>query len=556
MIAGNRDALSLSILALSVGTITPWAAPFVAPPLAAGIAALGAAGFFWERNKHKTLKVDEVSKQKFIIASDPVPNESLGNKGVRFGITTDERKAVDINNTDLAGHTAIIGQSGVGKTTLIEYMIWQQTVRGAGWLFIDAKIDRKTRDNIAYMAKVTGREDELYVLDISDPENSNTMNPILEGDPDEVSSRLMNLVPSTESNAGSDHYKQTAGYGLTVIIGALQASKRTYHFGDLSIIMLSGHALEELERLTPEGEAKRNLKVFLNQYRRRNKDGVMIDVEKLKKELGGMAGRISSFAQGKFGKVFNVYNPDIVLEDILRQNKMLYVSLPTMAKDIAALNLAKMILSDLRSAVARLQELDESERPEIPFMAIMDEMGSYAIEGLARLFEQARSAKIALVPAFQSFSQLNQVSDNFADLIIQNTWNKVFFKFGSVDSTETAVELLGSKKRFQKSISLSANQGANVQTLRTTPESGLNDGGGHGVSWREVEETRVQPDQLRSLERGEAFCINGANFYHIKTPMIKYPKNTGRYRLMKPSVKPREGYEPLDYKNRIDEFVL
>src|SRR5690606_16323188 len=96
--------------------------------------------------------------------------------------------------------------------------------------------------------------------------------------------------------------------------------------------------------------------------------------------------------------------------------------------------------------------LAKAERPAIPFLCLLDEMGSYVMEGIARLFEQARSANIALLPAFQSFSQLNRVSPDFADIVIQNTWNKVFFKFGSKDSTEDAAEILGHTTRFQRTI--------------------------------------------------------------------------------------------------------
>ncbi|BBI65432.1 hypothetical protein HSBAA_PA_0350 (plasmid) [Vreelandella sulfidaeris] len=81
----------------------------------------------------------------------------------------------------------------------------------------------------------------------------------------------------------------------------------------------------------------------------------------MKQTLGGMAGRIALFAQGKFGKVFNVYAPEIVLTEIIRKGHMLYVSLPTMGKDTAALNLGKMIVSDIRSAVAYIQDLPRAK---------------------------------------------------------------------------------------------------------------------------------------------------------------------------------------------------
>ncbi|WP_342583260.1 type IV secretory system conjugative DNA transfer family protein [Vreelandella neptunia] len=506
----------------------------------------------WSQAMAKLRQYDEDSREGFVLPSD----EPVDDKGssLHIGLTTD--KNTRINMPDILGqrHTAIVGQSGVGKTTLGEYILWQQTARGRGWLFIDAKIDRDTRDHLAYMAKVTGREDELYIIDVSDPDNANTYNPVLHGDPDEVASRLMNLIPSAENNPGADHYRQSANHALTVIIAALQASGQLYHFGDLSILLQSDRALENLERMTPQGPEKRALSIFLDQFRTRTKEGTKIDLNRMKQTLGGMAGRIALFAQGKFGKVFNVYAPEIVLTEIIRKGHMLYVSLPTMGKDTAALNLGKMIVSDIRSAVAYIQDLPKSERPE-HFIALLDEMGAYVMEGVGRLFEQARSANIALIPAFQSFSQLNRVSPDFADIVIQNTWNKIFFKFGAKDSPEEAAEILGKTKRFQRTVSVSANQGESAQYLRTTPQSSMSDGGGMGESWREVEEFRVTPDQLRAMDMGQAVMMMGARMYHLRTPMINYPKHIPSFKVIKRKMKIPSDKQALNFEERLNEFL-
>ena len=556
MIAGRTDALALSALAGGMLMATPWLAGTLPtwPPAAA--AAIGAGIMVWTRGRKALNYVNETPREGFVLESDEVPPPCQVKEGIKMGLTTDHYRDTSIVNGLLARHTAIIGQSGVGKTTLGEYMLWQQTVRGGGWLFVDAKIDRDTRDHLAYMARVTGREDELYVLDISDPDNSNTANPILHGDADEVASRLLNLIPSSESSPGADFYRQSANHALVVIIAALQAGNRLYHFGDLSIIMQSGRALEMLERSTPEGAEKRALSIFLDQFRKKTKAGVHIDVDRLKQVLGGMAGRIAMFSQGKFGKVFNVYNPEIVLVDLILQNKMLYVSLPTMGKDTAALNLGKMIISDLRSAVAVIQDMPKSERPEVPFMALLDEMGAYVMEGVARLFEQARSAGIALVPAFQSFSQLNRVSPDFADIIIQNTWNKVFFKFGAYDSSDMASEILGKTVRYQRSVSVNGSQGASTQSLRTTPQSNVTDGGGVGESWRAMEENRVTPDKLRALGMGEAVMISGAKVFHLKTPMLEFPKGAEPYQVCSRKLRLEKGKTPLNYESRLKAFLM
>lgn len=553
--AGAWDAWSLLFFTAGILFVLPWF-DGMHDALLIVLAGVGAAGIIWPRVKGVVDPVDERERENFVLPSDKVEKPCMGEGGLRLGYTKDNFLPLDIPNNLLSRHTAIVGQSGVGKTTLIEYMLWQQTVRGGGWLFIDAKIDRDTRDHLAYMARCNNRSNELYVLDISSPDESHTMNPLLSGDPDEVASRLMNLIPSSENNPGSDFYRQSANHALTVIVAALQKSNKLYHFGDLSILMQSTKALEELERITPASAERRSLSVFLDQFRTQKKEGVELDMNRLKQVLGGMAGRIALFAQGKFGQVFNVYAPEIVLESIILENKMLYVSLPTMGKDTAALNLGKMVISDLRSAVAKIQDLPKSKRPKYPFLAVLDEMGAYVMEGVARLFEQARSAGIALVPAFQSFSQLNKVSPEFGDIIIQNTWQKVMFKFGTSDGAETASALFGKHMKHQKSINLTGNESVGSQVLRTRPDGSQSEGGGMSIAYREEEDYRFSPDKVMALGMGEVFTLSGSRAYHMLTPMINFPDEILPCEIARHNVLLPDDKEPLHFEKRLDEFLM
>lgn len=182
-LGGRVDAIGLGMIAASGFTLLPQA--LAISPLAAGIiAAVGAASITHPRMNLKNSRVDNVVREGFTLASDETLPPCMGETGIRLGYTKDKRLPVDVENNLLTRHTAIVGQSGVGKTTLIEYLLWQQTQRGGGWLFIDAKIDRDTRNHLGSMAKAMGREDELYILDISSPEESHTMNPLLSGDPE------------------------------------------------------------------------------------------------------------------------------------------------------------------------------------------------------------------------------------------------------------------------------------------------------------------------------------------------------------------------------------
>lgn len=547
----------------------------IAAPVAAGVAAshpalagnplsfalaasagLGGYHYWLDLTKQKMSTVKEDATEGFILRSDPVFAETSGLAGLRVGYTRDRGAPLDIENDKLMRHLAIIGQSGVGKTVLGMNLLWQQTARGGGWIFIDAKLDKDVRDQLAYMAKIHGREDELYVLNVDDPENSNSYNPLLAGDPDEISSRLLNLMPSTENSAGSDYYKQSAAFALSVLIGALQAAKRRYTFMDLAIMLQSAAAMGKVESLVPlDSPAFMVLQVFLDQYKKKDKGGVQIDINKVKDLLGGMAMRIAQFAQGKFGQVFNTATPEIDVEDIVKHNKMLYVMLPTMGKDAAALNLGKMVLSDLRTAVAKMQGLTKAERPDPPFMCFADEMGSYVMPGISRVFEQARSAGIIMIPAFQTFANLASVSPEFEEMIIGNTWTKCFFKLGSIDSATKAADLIGQEKKYQYSVSASQSESASAQSLRVTPESSQSESGGTGESWKQSEDFRISPDKLTRMGIGECVVCSGARTFHITTQFIEFPKVPEFKRNVYPTSLPA-GFSMLDLEGQYEQFLI
>lgn len=521
-----------------------------------GAAGLGSYSYFKAEAKRRMSQVDEDLSEGFVLPSDDTFPETMGLGGLRLGYTKDKRMPLDVENDKLMRHLAIIGQSGVGKTVLGMNLLWQQTARGGGWLFIDAKLDKDVRDQLAYMTRIFGREDEFYVMNVDDPDNSNTYNPLLNGDPDEIASRLLNLLPSSDNNPGSDFYKQQANYALTVLVGALQAAGKRYTFMDLAIMLQSAAAIGKVETLVPlDSQAFMVLQVFLDTFKKKDKNGIQVDTEKLKNILGGMSGRIAQFAQGKFGKVFNTTTPEIDLTDIVQNNKMCYVMLPTMGKDTAALNLGKMVLSDLRTAVAKMQGLTKAQRPNPPFICFADEMGSYVMPGISRVFEQARSAGVMMIPAFQTFANLASVSPEFEEMIIGNTWTKCFFKLGSVDSATKAADLIGQEKKFQYSVSSSQSESASAQSLRVTPESSQSESGGIGESWRQMEEYRISPDKLTRMGVGECVVCSGARTFHISTQAIEFPPVPEFKKTNYPTKLPA-GITTLDLEGQYDQFLI
>ena len=364
------------------------------------------------------------------------------------------------------------------------------------------------------------------MLNLSDPNNSNTYNPLLFGSVPSKAARLVNLIPDTSGNAGADFYTQAVNAAFTNIFLGLDGMKRAYTFEDINVLLNNGEALASLMNQVSNPKDKVSIDTFLNNYKRSKKVNdewvEVISSDDLKRQLGGISGRITTFATGSMGKIFNVYNPEIQLLDTMKEGKSLYVMLPTMDQSYPSEIIAKMIISDLRSATAALQELPKHQRPRVPFQVFLDEFGSYATEASRELFTQGRSAGLAMIPALQDFSQLNRVSPEFAQTIIQNTYTKVFFNFKDPTNAESAADIIGKVLKTTKTItqskgSSSGSSGDDVVDYRekATENNGIS------IALREAEEHIVSAETLACLPIGQCIVKSGeGRVFHLTTEFI------------------------------------
>ncbi len=503
--------------------------PFSLVPLSS--VALGAAWVAWRsfepwRKEHiltSTLKIK--SDESPIL---PEPGEQVS--GLLIGYCCDSGKPVYIDDEHLMRHVFIMGQSGVGKTVAASTLMFQQIQRGGGLLFIDGKIDAKNIEQIYQYCCYAGRQHDFLVVNPDDPENSNSYNPVLFGDPDEVADRILQLIPSTESNPGSDFYKQEAKQALNTLIAALQTARMAYNMIDLTVLLMSDGALLELEgklcQAAPGSEEARAFSLFLDKFRlvpTQQNPSTGIDMKKLKDVFGGIGGRLYTFGTGKFGQVMNSYDPDVNLYEAIRGNKIVYFALPTMGKDTTARNFGKMVIGDLRTAISWLQKLPEHERPWPPYMAFCDEAGSYVNDAWSRIPEQSRSAHVFFCPAAQTCANFQAISDELYEMVIGNAWTKLFFKVGTQATALEAAELIGKKLGVLRSLAGAETASSSVNFLRSSPDSNVGSGSSVNFGEREQEMYTLTPDELKGLDKGECVMTYGGNkIYNLRIPMTKF----------------------------------
>lgn len=533
--AGTADTLAATALGTSAILTSPLLSQgfstFPGSMVPLGLAAAGSAWGAWRatepwRNAQifpSTLKLRSSSPP-------PIPRKDISVEGMLIGYTADQGKPVYVDFEHLMRHFFILGQSGVGKTVSASLMMYQQMQRGGGCLFINGKSDYGAREQFWQMAKYCGREADVLWIIPDTPEASNTYNPVLYGDPDEKADGLLMLIPSTESSPGSDHYKQEAKQALTTLIAALQKAKLAYNMIDLTVLLMSANALEELERRLnqrePDSEEAKNFSLFLDKFRippsEKNPNGG-IEVKRLKEVFGGIGGRLFTFGTGAFGQVMNTYDPDVVLHEAMMANKLIYVDLPTMGKDTTARNFGRLVIADLRTAISKLQRLSKIELPWPPYMVFCDEAGSYVNDSWSRIPEQARSAHCFFVPAAQTAANFQAISDELYEMVIGNAWSKLYFKVGTQATAVEAADLIGMKQGVARSMTTSRSASQSFALLRSAPETAIGDGLGVARMEKLEEQYIVSPDNLKGLAIGEAILtVGGSNIYHIKIPRIEF----------------------------------
>lgn len=500
----------------------------------------------------------------------PSPEQWSNWDGILLGYCVDSGKPIIVDWDHWMRHCFIVGQSGVGKTVLGEWLMFQQIVRGGSLLFVDGKMDEGNLRKIHAMACWAGRRDDLLVVNPGKPELSNTYNPILYGDPDEVASRIISLIPSAENNPGADHYRQQATQAVTTVVNGIKSIAANahlrssglhglaYNFFDLSLVLQNQHALEMvLDRINRSSDGGAQFLSWLEQFKTVSRDGVAsIDMKKMKDTFGGIGGRLHAFGTGKFGEVTSSYSPEVNLFEALTNNKIVYIALPTMGKAEAASNFGKMVVGDYRTAVSWIQDIPKSRRPWPPTLCFFDEAGSYVTPAWSRIFEQARSAHQVLVPAVQTMANLDAVSKELRAMVIGNTWTKVIFKLGEADTIDAITKLIGKEHYGVTNVSYGEGASSSVQASSAAQVSaGSNQS--KNITMRQEEGFRVKPTTLSALGKGEAIVLYGnTSLYHIKIPMLEFTDEFySRIGGFEVNRIPKRHAQGLDFRRKLDRFI-
>lgn len=325
-------------------------------------------------------------------------------------------------------HGLISATIGAGKTVLMKGLIEQQAILGGGGLAIDGKGTLEFAKEVYGLFKLLGREKDFIHINFLDMDATHTINPLHKGSALAIYEILIALLEG-EENEWKAKQKEYMKNVIKLLVWRRDHEKLALDFSILAEYMtlekLVSDALIYRDRAM-EFAAIEDFVQFVSgtlqiEYRRFLVDDsseffALVNSQKVNNDLQGVydasmsaqawRGVITNL-KSDYGRVFNTQTPDISMWEAVQRNKFIFVTLPTMASDTTPKELGRLILGLIKGVAA--EKAEKSIEPEIPFLVLPDEIGSYIIDGFGRLMSKSRALGISIWPIFQSKSQIDAV---------------------------------------------------------------------------------------------------------------------------------------------------
>jgi hypothetical protein len=206
--------------------------------------------------------------------------------------------------------------------------------------------------------------------------------------------------------------------------------------------------------------------------------------------LSGLLGAVDRFQ----APLVNAYVPELIFEEALQKNLLVYVQLPSNLFKIQAPALGKVMLMDLQQE-ASLRQVFRGTRNQTPFSVNVDEFGTFADLSIIDSLNKLRDANIHFTLSHQSLADLELISKEFAQAIWDNTRTTDVLALDSPELCERLARSLGTRPRLEHTV----QQGPDV--LSTVTATGV-------LSTRAVESYRLHPNRLKMLaSRGQGFLF-------------------------------------------------
>lgn len=464
----------LLFLLILLNKFEQWFSVWVRSPgnqiiLAALVGVFSAAFCYWATKKRDAMLAIRKREEAII-------GKSKDDGSVYCG-KTDKEEEVHIKPRQRGMHTQVIGTTNAGKTESV-ILPWaiQDIEQGRGLILIDGKSDRSLLDKLwAYTVKA-GREKDFRLFSLGNIGESHEFNPLIGGTPEEISERVFNSFEFE-----NPYYRSLQFEVFSQVMRIFESANEVPTFLRIHQAITTPTALVAM---TAKCE-NTGLREWAEYYRD-------LPAHERTQRTSGLTAAISHFAFGKTADLFNTEKPEIMIEEALEKNLIIYFQLPVLLSPFLGKAAGKMILQCLQSAVAN-RHRGKNRTPNF-YSVFLDDFSEYLYPGFVSILNKSRSANVGVVFAHQALGDIKTLGDAIANSILTNANIKVFMRGNDPESAEYFSKVIGTVKAMK-------------YTERTKTSLWQKEATGD-ASAREVDEFIIHPNRFkRELGVGEAVMI-------------------------------------------------
>lgn len=331
------------------------------------------------------------------------------------------KKPIRLSTNDRRRHTYMIGQTGTGKSVLLENLAYQDMMDGKGFAFIDPHGDSAER--LLGMVPKERVEDVIY-FNPSDMENPISLNLFEFENPDQrdflVNESIAMIYrlydPGHTGIVGPRFESWFRNAALTVM-----ADPEGSSFLDVNQVFIDqAFADEKIKHLTD--------RVVLDFW---NKEMAQTSEASKSEMLGWFASKFGAFLTNEMmrntiGQTKSGFN----IREIMDNKKILLVNLSKgKTGEINSTLLGIMFVMKFQAAAMGRADMPENERQD--FALYVDEFQNFATDSFESILSEARKYRLNLILANQFMTQL---TDNIREAIIGNIGTVISGRIGITDA--------------------------------------------------------------------------------------------------------------------------
>lgn len=326
-----------------------------------------------------------------------------------------------ITHPDRLFHMYLIGQTGTGKSTLLETFIRQDIARGQGCVLLDPHGDLVER--VAADIPKHRASDVIY-FDVPNPRQPYRYNPLANVPADKRPLAVSGLLEVFHKLWGEKAWGQRMEHILRNALYAI-LEYRGATLPDVLRLLRDKEFREEVVR----GISNEQVDGFWTRefpaYSARYKNEAIAPIES----------KVGSFlSDPRLYRILTEQGQTLDLRRIMDERKILLVNLSMgqLGEDTASL-LGALIVTSI--GVAGFSRADTKERP--PFWVYLDEFQSFSTLSLVQQWSELRKFNIGLIASHQ---YLYQIEPALRHAVLGNAGTLISFRLGPEDATFLAKE--------------------------------------------------------------------------------------------------------------------